>query len=70
MKMQKKLLNGKPIDLRQKDIKKFILDSSLKSHIIAKYKNDLIVVGLLKNNVLYPKTVMDLKEWGERYVVN
>tara|TARA_B100000989_G_scaffold187742_1_gene141304 strand:+ start:5242 stop:6165 length:924 start_codon:yes stop_codon:yes gene_type:complete len=58
----KKLLNGKPIDLRQKDIKKFILDSSLKSHIIAKYKNDLIVVGLLKNNVLYPKTVMDLKE--------
>ena len=57
-----KLLNGKPIDLKPKDIKKFILDSSIKSRIIAKYKNDLMVVGVLNNNILYPKTVMDLSK--------
>ena len=58
----KKLLNGIPVNIEEIHKKSFFLDSSLKSRIIAKYKDDLMVIGNLENNIFYPKTVMDLRD--------
>ena len=57
----KKLFKGIPINLHEKEIKNFFLDSSSKNRIIAKYKDDLFVVGILDKITLYPKTVIDLR---------
>ena len=56
-----KLFKGIPINLQEKEIKNFFLDSSSKNRIIAKYKDDLFVVGILDKITLYPKTVIDLR---------
>ena len=56
----KKLINGQPINIENNLRNSNSLDLNLDSRVIAKYKKKLLVVGNIKNNKYYPKTVLNL----------
>ena len=58
----KKLINGQPINLDNNLKSSNFLDLNLNSRVIAKYKKKLLVVGYIKKNEYYPKTVLDLDD--------